>query len=99
MPIVCSNDARMESYDFKNKDVYRDTYNALWGLIELAFDPGRLNEHPGRDWDRSQLLKMPLAMDSIPSFLVNFSTFVLPMPALSNPCFDCFGFLMYCMVC
>ena len=69
MQVICSNDARMMNYDFKNMGVYRDTYNACGGLRMFAFDPDRLCEHPGRDWDRSQLLKMPLAMDSISNFL------------------------------
>ena len=42
MQLLWSNDARIMNYDFKNMGVYRDTYNALWGLNKLAFDPGRL---------------------------------------------------------
>ena len=69
MQAIYSNDARMKIYDFMNRVSYRDAYSVLWSLKTLAFDPNRLCEHPGRDWDRSQLLKMPLAMNSIPSFL------------------------------
>ena len=49
MQLICTNDARMESYDFKNRARYRDTYSACEGLRTPAFDPDRLCEHPGRD--------------------------------------------------
>ena len=94
MQLVCSNDVRIMSYNFKNRGGYRDTYSAFGGLNKLALDWFGLSECPGSDWDRSWPLKMPLAMVSISSFLVNFSTFVLPLPAASNPCFDCFCLLM-----
>ena len=87
------------SCDFKNKARYRDTYIALWCARTLAFDPDRLFEHPGKDWDRSQLLKLPLTMDSISRFLVSFSNFVLPLLAASNPGFYFFSFLMYHTMC
>ena len=57
MPIVFSNDARISQIDFKNRGSYRDTYNAFGCLNRLAFDPGRLSEHPGSDWDKSHVLK------------------------------------------
>ena len=95
MAMICSNDARIESYDFKYRADYRDTYRAFGRMSELAFDPGRLSEHLGIDWDRSWLLKTPLAMDSNSSFFVYFSSFVLLLSAASNPCFDCFGLLLY----
>ena len=60
-----------------------------------AFDPGRLSGHPGINWDRSQLLKLPLAMVSNSSFLVLFSSSVLPILAASNLCLDSCGLLMY----
>ena len=94
MQAICSNDARMMNYDFKSRGVYRDTYSALWCLRMLAFDPNRLCEHPGRDWDRSQLLKMPLTMDLISRFLVLFSNFVMPLLAASNPYSRPFGLFM-----
>ena len=92
MQLVCSNDAKIMSYDFKNRSGYRDTYSVLWSLKRLG--PGSLSEHPGSDWDKSWLLKMPLTMISISSFLMNFPTFVLSLPALSNPCFVPSGLLM-----
>ena len=46
MSRICSNDARMKVYDFMNRAGYRDTYSALWCVRKLAFDPGRLSEHP-----------------------------------------------------
>ena len=99
MQAICSNDARMMNYDFKNRGVFRDTYSVLWCVRKLALDWFSFSEHPGSDWDRSWLLKTPLSTISISSFLPLFSNFVLPMLALSNPCFDCLGFLMYCIVC
>ena len=94
MPIVFSNDARISQIDFKNRGSYRDTYNAFGCMNKLALDSDRLSERPGIDWDRSWPLKMPLAMISISNFLMNFSNLVLPLSAISNPYFDCFGFLM-----
>ena len=95
MPIICSNDARMKVYDFMNRASYRDTYSALGSWKMRDSDCFRLSECPRSVWDRSQPLKMPLAMVLISSFLMKFSTFVLPMPALFNPCFDLFCLLMY----
>ena len=95
IPIIYSNDARMMNHDFKNRASYLDTYNAFGRMSKLAFDPGRLSEHPGRDCDRSQLLKVPLAMVSNSSFLSLFSSFVLSMLAASNPYFVPCGLLMY----
>ena len=69
MPRICSNDARMKVYDFMNRAGYRDTYSAFGRMSKLAFDPGRFSVRPGNDWDRSQLLKMSIAMDSISNFL------------------------------
>ena len=99
MQAIYSNDARMKIYDFMNRAGYRDTYSVLWSLKMLAFDPNRLYEHPGRDWDRSQLLKLPLTMDSISRFLVLFSIYVMPLLAASNPGFYFFSFLMYHTMC
>ena len=99
MPLVCLKDAKIMSCNFKNKAWYRDTYSAFEGLRTRAFDPGRLCDHPGIDWDRSKLLKLPLSMDSIPHFLVNFATLVLPLSAASNPYFVPCGLLMYGTIC
>ena len=49
MPIICSNDARMESYDFKNRARYRDTYSACEGVRKLSLDWFRFSERPGSD--------------------------------------------------
>ena len=49
IPTIYSNDARMMIYGFKNRAGCRVTYSALWCVRKLAFDPGRLSEHPGRD--------------------------------------------------
>ena len=99
IPIIYSNDARVMIYEFKKEANYRGTYSSLWCLRMIAFDPGRLSVRPGNDWDRSKLLKLPLAMDSIPHFLVNFATFVLPILAASNLIFISFGLLMYYGIC
>ena len=95
MPMIYSNDARMMNHEFKNQGDYRDTYSAFEGLRTRAFDPGRLCDHPGIDWDWSLLLKMPLSMILISHFLVNFATFVLLVLATSNLYFDSCGLLMY----
>ena len=68
MQLVFTNDARMKVYDSMNRAGYHDTYSALWCVRKLTFDPGRLSEHPGRDWDGFWLLKVPLAMVSNSSF-------------------------------
>ena len=47
MQLFHSMDARMVSFDFKNRGMFRDTYSVLWGLKMLGFDPGRLSERPG----------------------------------------------------
>ena len=99
MQAICSNDARIMIYDSKNRAGCRDAYSALGYVRKLTFDPNRLCEPPGRDWDRSKLLKLPLAMVSNSSFLVTFSNFVLPLLAASNPCLDFFSFLMYFILC
>ena len=96
---ICSNDARMKIYGFKNRAGCRATYSALWRVRMIAFDLGRLSEHLGIDWDWSQLLKTPLSMILISHFLVNFATFVLLVLAASNPCLALFSFLMYCILC
>ena len=88
MPRICSNDARMRIYGFKNRAWHRDTYRAFEGLRTRAFDPGRLCDHPGIDWDWSLLLKTPLSMILISHFLVNFASFVLLISAAS-PLFSC----------
>ena len=49
IPIIYSNDARVMIYEFKKEADYRDTYSVLWCLRMIAFDPGRLSEHPGND--------------------------------------------------
>ena len=95
MLLVFSNNARTNQIEFKSQGDYRDTYNALWYMRTLALDPGRFSVRPGNDWDRSSLLKTPLAINSIPSFLPLFSKFILPLLAASNPCFDSCGLLMY----
>ena len=87
-------DARMVSFDFKNRGMFRDTYSALWSLKMLGFDPGSLSECPGSDWDKSWPLKMPLTWISTSHFFVIFSLFVLPLSALSNPDFRVLFFLM-----
>ena len=99
MPRICSKDAKIMSCDIKNKAWYRDTYSAFEGLRTRAFDPDHLYEHPGNDWDRSQLLKMPLTMDLISRFLVLCSTSILPFSPASNPYFVPCGFLMYDTMC
>ena len=38
MEVDRSNDARMESYVFKNKAGFRDTYNAFGRMNKLALD-------------------------------------------------------------
>ena len=68
MPIICSNDARMKSYDFMNRAGYRDTYSALGSWKMRDSDWFRLSECPRSIWDRSQLLKVSLAMVSNSSF-------------------------------
>ena len=93
--MICSNDAIIESYDFKYRADYRDTYSALWYVRTLALDLGRFSVRPGNDWDQSKLLKLPLSTILISSFLVTFSNFVLPLLAASNPCLVCLSFLMY----
>ena len=72
MQVIYSNDARMKIYDFINRAVYRDTYSAYEGVRKLALDCFRFSERPGSDWDACQVLKMSLAMNSIPHFLMNF---------------------------
>ena len=94
MQAICSNDARMMNHEFKNQGDYRDTYSALWYVRTLALDPGRFSVRPGNDWDRSRLLKLPLSMVSNSSFLVLFSSSVLPILAASNHYFRAFAFLM-----
>ena len=69
MQAICSNDARIMNHEFKNQGDFRDTYSALWYVRTLALDPRRLSEHPGSDWDKSWLLKIPLSTISISSFL------------------------------
>ena len=97
--MIYSNDARMMNHEFKKEGDYRDTYSAFEGLRTRAFDPGRLCDHPGIDWDWSLLLKTPLSMILISHFLVNFATFVLPVLAASNPYFRVPLLLMYCGMC
>ena len=92
--IIYSNDARMMNHDFKNRASYLDTYSAFGRMSKLAFDPGRLSEHPGSDWDSFWLLKMPLVIILNSSFLPLFQTFVLPLLAASNHYFRAFPFLM-----
>ena len=99
MPIVFSNDARISRIDFKNEGSYRDTYSALRSLNKLALDWFGLSECPGSDWDKSWLLKVPLAMVSISSFFCEFSNFVLPLSAIANPYLVPCGLLMYYIVC
>ena len=98
MQVIFIIDARMESYDFKNRAGFRDTYSAFGRMNKLALDWFGLSECPGSDWDRSQLLKTPLAMISILCFFVYFSNFVLPLSAIANPDLDCLCLLMYCVV-
>ena len=47
MQLLCSNDARIMSYDFKNRGGYRDTYNVFGCLNKLALDLDSLSERPG----------------------------------------------------
>ena len=94
MQLVFIIDARMVSFDFKNRGDYRDTYSAFGCLEKLALDWFSLSECPGNDWDRSWPLKMPPTMILISRFLVKFSNLVLPLSALANPCFVSSGFLM-----
>ena len=49
IPIIYSNDARVMIYEFKKEADYRGTYNMLWCLRMIAFDPERLSEHLGID--------------------------------------------------
>ena len=99
MQAICSNDARIMIYDSKNKAGCRDTYSVLWCVRKLAFDPNHLCEPPGRDWDWSKLLKLPLSMILISHFFVYFSSFVLLLSAASKPCFVACGLLMYGTMC
>ena len=99
MPRICSNDARMRIYSFKNRVWHRDTYRAFEGLRMRALDPGGLCDHPGIDWDASWLLRWPLSVNSNSSFFTTFSSFVLSMLASSNLGFDLFSFLMYHTIC
>ena len=94
MPLVFSNDARIIQIETKNRGDYRATYSVLGRLKMLGFDPGSLCECPGSDWNKSRVLKLPLTWTLISHFFVNFYTFVLPLPTISNPCFRVFCFLM-----
>ena len=49
MAMICSNDARIESYYFKYIADCRDAYSAFGRMSELAFDPGRFSVRPGND--------------------------------------------------
>ena len=95
MPRICSNDARMRIYGFKNRAWHRDTYRAFEGLRTRAFDPGRLTEHPGIDWYNFLLLETSFAMISNSNFLPLFQVLVLSILAASNPYFVPCGLLMY----
>ena len=99
MQLIFVIDARTDQTEFKNQGDYRDTYSALGGLRMLVLDPGRLSEHLGIVWDRSQLLKISLTTDSNSSFFVYFSSFVLPFLAASNLYLVSFGFFMYYGMC
>ena len=80
-------DARIMIYDFKKEADPRGTYSALECLKTRGLDCKSLWRWSAVDLDNPQVLKTPLAMDSIPHFLVNFATFVLPIVAATNPQF------------
>ncbi|CAI8614140.1 unnamed protein product [Vicia faba] len=44
-------DARMVSFNFKNRVGFRDTYSVFGRLKKLALDWFSLSECPGSDWD------------------------------------------------
>ena len=47
MQLFHSMDARIMSFDFKNRVGLRETYSAFGRLKMLGFDPGSLSECPG----------------------------------------------------
>ena len=94
MPRICSNDARIESYDFEYRAKKRDTYNVFGRVWGLVFDRFQLSEPPGIDWNRFGLLKTSLAMISNSNLLSLFPHLVLLVLAASNPIFRAFAFLL-----